>query len=231
MRKDSAKGGLSVHAVAGSYVVILGINITDNLRAGLRGFAIKRTDHTENESYWMSGTKVFESVEPHPAAGEQFSSLKHPYQSFQWSDYSAKPGYDYTYTIVALYGAPDALEQRVSVDVAVTTEATEAATHSIHFNRGSPASQEYARRFLNKPPSEAGQGAYDWLSRGLIESIIEFIKRAEGAGFGLKGAFYEFQWPTVLNELGEAKKRCRCSRRLRRHRQCQWPARQKRRRH
>src|SRR5262249_48254853 len=56
--------GLTVNAIAGSYVVLLGLNITDALRPGLRGFAIKRTDHTENESYWMSGTKVFESVEP-----------------------------------------------------------------------------------------------------------------------------------------------------------------------
>ena len=207
MRQRASNNGLSVNAVAGSYVVILGLNITDAMRAGLRGFAIKRTDHTDQESYWMSGVKVFGSVEPHPAPGEQFSSLKHPFQSFQWSDYSAKPSYSYTYTVVALYGDPTALEQRTSVDVTVTTEKVEGETHTIHFNRGSPASQEYARRFLNKPPEEAGQGAYDWLSRGLIEGIIAFIQRAKDSSYGLHGAFYEFQWPQVLDELGAAKKR------------------------
>src|SRR6185369_6075460 len=69
------------------------------------------------------------------------------------------------------------------------------------------ASQEYARRFQNKPPSEMGQGAYDWLSRGLVEGIVAFIARAKGKGFGLKGAFYEFQWPVVLDALHAARAR------------------------
>ena len=172
MRKRETNQGLSVHAVAGSYVVILGLNITGAMRAGLRGFAIQRKDHTEDETYWMSGTKVFKSVEPHPAPGGQFSSLKHPFQSFQWSDYSAKPGRTYTYKVVALYGPVDALEQRTSVAVTVTTESIVGAKHTIRFNRGSPATQEYARRFENKPPSIMGQAAYDWLSRGLIEGIV-----------------------------------------------------------
>jgi phosphatidylserine/phosphatidylglycerophosphate/cardiolipin synthase-like enzyme len=207
MRQRASNNGLSVNAVAGSYVVILGLNITDALRAGLRGFAIKRTDHQEQESYWMSSTKVFESVQPHPAPGEQFSSLLQPFQSFQWSDYSAKPGRSYTYTIVALYGDPKALEQRISVDVSVTTEPIVGAEHAIHFNRGSVATQEYARRFQNKKPEDVGPAAFDWLSRGLIESIITFIQRAKDSSYGLRGAFYEFQWATVLDELGAAKKR------------------------
>jgi phosphatidylserine/phosphatidylglycerophosphate/cardiolipin synthase-like enzyme len=207
MRKRKGSTGLTVNAVAGSYVVVLGLNITDAMRNGLRGFAIQRTDHTEDETYWMSGTKVFESVEPHPAPGGQYSSLVHPFQSFQWADYSAKPGYSYTYKVVAMYGDPGALEQRTSVDVSVVTERTEGETHAIHFNRGSPATQEYARRFQNQWPSIKGQAAYDWLSRGLIESIIAFIRRATGGQFGLKGAFYEFQWPTVLDELRAAKLR------------------------
>lgn len=207
MRKRKTNGGLTVNAVAGSYVVILGLDVEESLRKGLLGFAIKRKDHNEQEAYWMSGTKVFQSVEPHPAAGAQFSSLKHPFQSFQWADYSAKPDYKYTYTVVAMYGSPDALDQRVSVDVQVETESVKEQEHTIYFNRGSPATQEYARRFQNKRPSEVGQAAYDWLSRGLIEGIIAFIKRAEGDGYGLKGAFYEFQWPTVLDELKAAKDR------------------------
>src|SRR5262245_60741527 len=101
MRDRKTNQGLTVNAVAGSYVVILGLNITDALRPGLRGFAIRRSDHTENESYWMSGTKVFESVEFHRAPGLQYSSLKQPFQTFQWADYSAKPDHNYTYTVVA----------------------------------------------------------------------------------------------------------------------------------
>jgi hypothetical protein len=87
MRIRESDAGLSVHAVAGSYVVLLGLNITEALRNGLCGFAIQRTDHTENETYWMSGTKVFKSLEPHPAQGLQYSSQVHPFQTFQWADY------------------------------------------------------------------------------------------------------------------------------------------------
>ena len=79
MRNRRSEKGLTVNAVAGSYVVILGLNIADALRKGLRGFAIKRTDKIEKETYWMLGTKVFESVEPHPAPGGQYSILFHPF--------------------------------------------------------------------------------------------------------------------------------------------------------
>lgn len=206
MRVRTVAGGLTVNAVAGSYVVVLGLNIDDADRAGLRGFAIQREDKAEGETFWMKGMKTFQSVEPHPAGGEQFSSLIHPFQSFQWADYTAKPGYTYVYTVVAMTGKPGALKQGASVSVAVTTESI-SGDHTIHFNRGAAASQEYARRFQNKPPSEVGPGAYDWLSRGLVEGIVAFIGRAKGKGFGLKGAFYEFQWPIVLKALHDAKAR------------------------
>ena len=206
MRVRTVASGLTVNAIAGSYVVVLGLDIDDANRAGLRGFAIQREDKKEGEILWMKGMKTFESVEPHPAGGEQFSSLVHPFQSFQWSDYTAKPGYTYVYTVVAMTGKPGALKAGVSVSVTVTTESI-TDDHTIHFNRGAAASQEYARRFLNRPPSKAGQGAYDWLSRGLVEGIVAFIGRAKGNGWALHGAFYEFQWPTVLKALHDAKAR------------------------
>jgi len=214
MRKRVSKNGLTVNAVAGSYVVVLGLDVSEARRKGLRGFAIRRTDKTEGEAYWMSGTKTFESVEPHPAPGGQYSSHIHPIQSFQWSDYSAKPDHSYTYRVVAMYGPVNALTQGASVDVSVKTEPIEGEEHTIQFNRGSVATQEYARRFLNLPPTplkkggpSAGQAAFDWLSRGLVEGIIAFIRRATGPGYGLKGCFYEFQWGSVLDELRKAKDR------------------------
>ncbi|RNJ46948.1 hypothetical protein B5V01_33930 [Mesorhizobium erdmanii] len=204
MRKRKSNNGLTVNAIAGAHVVLLGWNLEDAKRTGLRGFAIRRTDPTEQEIYWMKGSKTFKSVDPHPAPGEQFSSLAHPFQSFQWADYSAKPDRDYEYEIVAMYGDPAALTKNGSVKVAVHTESVTGPDHSVFFNRGSPATQEYARRFLNKPPPIAGPGAYEWLSRGLIEGILGFIARAQGPGWTLKGAFYEFQWPAVLDALAAA---------------------------
>jgi phosphatidylserine/phosphatidylglycerophosphate/cardiolipin synthase-like enzyme len=204
MRKRTSDRGITVNAVAGAHVVLLGWTIEEAMRPGLRGFAVKRTDPVEQESYWMKGTKTFQTVNPYPAPGEQFSSLLHPFQTFQWADYSAKPDRPYTYELIAMYGEPDALEQRGAVSVDVHTESVTGPDHSVFFNRGSPATQEYARRFQNKKPSIAGPGAYQWLSRGLFESIIAFIKRAQGPGWSLKGAFYEFQWKPVLDELRAA---------------------------
>ena len=214
MRKRISKGGLTVNAVAGSYVVVLGLNISEARRKGLRGFAIQRTDPVDSETFWMKGTKPFASVEPHPAPGGQYSSHVHPFQSFQWSDYSVQPGRAYVYRVVAMYGAPGALVEGPSVEAAVDTEPVEGAEHTVRFNRGSVATQEYARRFQNLPPTpltpggpSAGPAAFDWLSRGLVEGIVLFIQRAQGAGWGLKGCFYEFQWPAVLAELGKARRR------------------------
>jgi len=52
----------------------------------------------------LRGLKTFQATEPHPAKGEMFRSCDHPFQAFQWADYSVKPGQDDRHTIVALYG-------------------------------------------------------------------------------------------------------------------------------
>jgi phosphatidylserine/phosphatidylglycerophosphate/cardiolipin synthase-like enzyme len=49
----------------------------------------------------------------------------------------------------------------------------------------------YLARFKNQHPSEAGPTAYRWLSRGLKESLLEFIAAAN-PGDGLHVAIYEF---------------------------------------
>jgi phosphatidylserine/phosphatidylglycerophosphate/cardiolipin synthase-like enzyme len=56
-------------------------------------------------------------------------------------------------------------------------------------------------------PSDVGQAAYDWLSRGLAEGIRDFVGRAKNKNWTLKGAFYEFQWPAVIDAFREAKQR------------------------
>ncbi len=206
MRNRVEGSGITVYAIAGTHVVVLGIDIEERMRDGLRGFAVHRHDRTEDELTWMKGLKTFKSVEPNPAAGVEYSSLVHPLQTFQWADFSAKPGYDYEYEIVAMYGAPAELERRASLKVRVSTEKEE-GDHKVYFNRGSPATQEYARKFMNRQPDEVGPAAFEWLSRGLLEGILAFIARAEGPGWSLKGAFYEFQWPAVLDALAAAKKR------------------------
>ncbi len=207
MRNKVTHGGLTAQAVAGTHVVLLGWDVESELEAGLLGFAIQRTDHTEGETYWLRGMKTFSATTPKLPAGGTASSQDQPFQSFQWGDYSAKPAHKYTYTLIAMYGKPGALEKGVSVDISIDTEVEDGDSHSVYFNRGAIASQEYARRFQDKAPDVVGQAAYDWLSRGLLEAITRFIGKATDHTFALRVAIYEFQWPAVLDALKAASTR------------------------
>ena len=211
MRKAKAVSGVTVHAMAGTYVVSLGMDLTPARRRDCLGFAIQREDHTEDERQWLRGLKTFEETDPGLAPGESVSSLEHPYQTFQWADYTAKPDHDYTYTVVPRLGKPDDLKRGPAVSVRIQTEPELSPPHSVFFNRGAIASQEYARRFLNIAPDklsgEAQASAYTWLSRGLLEALLAFIGRASGPKFALHGAIYEFKRTEVLSALHDAAKR------------------------
>ena len=95
-------------------------------------------------------------------------------------------------------GTPRELVLEDGVSVRVRTESELGATHSVFFNRGAIASQEYARRFMNLAPDQLTDpreraAAYKWLSRGLLEALLAFIARATGPEFALRGAIYEFR--------------------------------------
>jgi phosphatidylserine/phosphatidylglycerophosphate/cardiolipin synthase-like enzyme len=209
MRRKEVGGELSVQAIAGTHVVLLGMNLPEGTCPGVLGFAIRREDKTEGEKYWLRGYKTFESVEPHPTRGVSFPTNKHPIQGFGWSDFSAKPGHDYTYEVFALRGAvaaPDPKE-RVSVTVRTETESIPGSRHHVHFNRGAAASQEYTRRFGDRSPKDVGPAAFTWLSRGAAEAIQGFIERAAGEEWGLRVSAYEFTDDGVLADLKAASKR------------------------
>jgi len=211
MRNRAVVSGVTVNVVAGTHVVSLGMDLSDARRKGCLGFAIQREDHTEDERQWMRGLKTFEETDPGLGPGETVSSRQHPFQGFQWADYSAKPNHDYTYTVIPLKGNPAALEEGPAVAVPIHTEPELGRPHSVFFNRGAIASQEYARRFLNIAPDklegEDQVAAYRWLSRGLLEALLAFIDRADGPRFSLHGAMYEFTRDEVLSALGAAARR------------------------
>jgi hypothetical protein len=106
MRVTKTNGGLKVHAVARTCVVLLGFDLTEADCDGLLGFSIHLTGHKENEAFYLSAMKAFGETDPGFPPGSLYSTKDHPIQNFQWADYSPKPGQDYTYTITALKGAP-----------------------------------------------------------------------------------------------------------------------------
>lgn len=204
MREKAVYGALSVHAIAGTHVVLLGIDMSEESSEGVLGFAIERTDHTEDERYWLRGFKTFEQTDP-GVPGCPVSTLEHPVQSFLWGDFSAKPSHSYTYRIVATRGKPKWLTLEEFVEVRIDTEDDTVGTHAVYFNRGVAASQEYARKFGNKPPEEVpDREAWVWLSRGLEEALLEFIGQAHGERYALRAALYEFYYPPVLEAFRDA---------------------------
>ena len=108
MRATNAEGGLTVHAVAGTHTVLLGFDLADP--AGCLGFGIRRTDHTEEEAYWLRGTKSFGSIVPQPEVGMDFSLRQHPSRASSGATTRPSPSTPTPTRVVALGGAPGALD-------------------------------------------------------------------------------------------------------------------------
>jgi phosphatidylserine/phosphatidylglycerophosphate/cardiolipin synthase-like enzyme len=207
MRAQRTEGDLHVQAIAGSHVVIFGFDWPAARAGELQGFALHRTDHVTGRADWLESQKRYLSTDPGTATGVQVSTRRHPLQTFQWADYTVRPDVDYTYRAVALGGTPAALEPLAEAAVAVRTITRTASGHAVHFNRGAVAAQEYARRFNNRAPEDVPNGqAFDWLGRGLPESLLAFIAHA-GAGDALHVAIYEARHAPVLQALRQARDR------------------------
>ena len=110
MRRKSS-GLVTVRAISGTHVIFLAFSMKESDAKGLMGFAIQRTDLTDDETIWLRGNKTFASIRPSTGI-EDASSHEHPFQAFQWADYSAKPGYRYRYRVIPMYGKAGALTQR-----------------------------------------------------------------------------------------------------------------------
>lgn len=204
MRVTRSNGGLKVHAFAGTYVVMLGFDLPQADCAGLLGFSIHRTDHTENEAGYLEGMKAFAETDPGFPPGSHYSTRDHPVQSFQWADYSAKPGHRYTYTVTALKGAPAHLTPHAVAVVEITTEDPETGDQDVYFNRGVAGSQAYVRRFGDRTPEEVpNRKAFEWLSRGLYEALEAYVRSCEPGRDALRIAAYELNYDRFLQVVKE----------------------------
>jgi phosphatidylserine/phosphatidylglycerophosphate/cardiolipin synthase-like enzyme len=203
MRVRNAGDGLSLHAVAGSHVVVLGIDLPKEQCAGLLGFGIQRSIK-DGPAHWLQGSRIFPYAADDISPGTLVDTNRHPIQDFLWSDFTAEEGTEYTYRVVAMREQVEHPTESESVSVTLTTESPEGGDHDVYFNRGAAASQQYARKFHNRPPDQEGPAAWTWLSRGLVEALQGFIALANGAEWGLRVAAYEFTYGPVLESLRDA---------------------------
>lgn len=218
MRAAADNGTFQAKAYAGTHVILIALTCSEADRKGLKGFAFKRevVDGRRGEKF-LNAQKVFKSIVPDPKAERdpddpsqprRYSTLEHPIQSFLWSDYTAEPGTTYRFTIIPMRGKPGALEQGRSVSLEIRTEKEFDQGHGVWFNRGSIASQAFARKFGNKALTEEERNdpefpETEWLSRGLVKACLDYIDKTP-AGDGLRVAAYEFTYPPVLNALKTA---------------------------
>lgn len=214
MRKDSKEPGpFRARAIAGTHVVLLAWNVDPDKRAGLLGFAIRRSVGS-GAAIFLKGLKYFASLVPQPVKGAMYSSEQHPFQTFLWSDYECDPQTRYTFELFALYGAPGAPEKRYQCSITISTEAEDDGHHGIWFNRGAVASHALSAEFQNRQVTDAIANQVDaqglisdaeakWLSRGLAEACIQYINGIP-AGDALRVCAYEFTYPPILNALKRA---------------------------
>ncbi len=206
MRKKTTSGSLTVRAIAGTHVVLLGMNVDPDDRKGLLGFAIERLDKDTGEMRHLPNFLLFRANDKGDRSDH--SSVRNPIQAFQWCDYTALPGRTYIYVVTTRRGRPKSLKSGDAVTLEVTTEATDRGKHAVFFNRGAAGWQAYQRQFGARDPDQVPDRAgYKWLSRGLEEALVAFLAQAEGKGWGLRGALYEFNYVPVLDALWGAKHR------------------------
>lgn len=216
MRARKENGSISVHAIAGTQVVALGLDATKAAARRLVGFAIRRRDHQRNRSIWLKGRRG-------PRPGQFADSNKAPIQAFLWGDYTAVPGRKYTYTVHPMYGDVDALRNGKGVQVTVTTESPDDGKHAVFFNRGVAGSQSYSRQFQSyrrwylfarygrekwrefiRPEDVPDDRAWKWLSRGLVKALLGFIGKARGPRYALRAAVYEFDYRPAIQAFVDA---------------------------
>lgn len=204
----ATQGPFSAAALVGSHTVILGWDVDPAFdRSNLLGFAVRRSVFDPDseglvELNWLRGQKRFKAVSDD--LGVEITSDKAPFQRFRWSDYTVKPDASYLYEIYPVTGAPGALVRGDPIALAIRPAPYNQDGLGVYSNRGVTAAFAYLQRFENARPAEVPDGAaYRWLSRGLKESLLDFIGRAH-PGDGLHVAIYEFHDHDVATALKTA---------------------------
>jgi phosphatidylserine/phosphatidylglycerophosphate/cardiolipin synthase-like enzyme len=226
MRKSVSENGITVKAYAGCTGVLLAFNLDDDKdREGLLGFAIQK-----NNKDFLPAMIPFPGQQHDP--GQPIPTNVAPVQKFRWSDYTTDAATTYKYTVFAVHGTPERPELGKGAEITVTTEPRDASTvigHPDQFitvsNRAVASSQAFSRKFpettkkLNaalakaKPKGKAKktdgiltEDEMKWLSNGLLEEIVAFIKLAKDKSYALDVAIYQYELADIFGAINSAAK-------------------------
>ncbi len=164
MRAKSDNGDISVNAIAGSQVVILGMDFIHpvtslpELSLSMMALSVKEPG---NENTSTSSTHHVQClgffIERRDVAANEVVSLNYggkPIQKLMWGDYGVMPGRDYVYTIYRMMEADSSPTSGMTFStygeaciLKVRTEDPSYGIHGVFFNRGCAGSQAYATKF------------------------------------------------------------------------------------
>jgi hypothetical protein len=176
MRARNESDTISVHVIAGTHCVLLGVDLKSagtteppangsldflgDLPSMLSKLAIESPSMTTTNSS-LSGTSdvntihkttfVGFAIDRYDTVSGQRVSLNYdnkPIQKFHFGDYTALPGTTYEYTVRLMVNSdPNLVAYGSPVTVTISTEDPQTGLHGIYFNRGAAGSKAYASRF------------------------------------------------------------------------------------
>ena len=176
MRSRNENNDLSVHAIAGTRVVILGLNLKDDVSGGGSSpstlssmlSALTVADNVNGAASKSSATSnkpssafVGFAIDRRDLSSGKIISLNFhgkPIQKFHYGDYTVVPGHQYEYSVRRMIKAPRrssysffSRPKYVTVGsplvVTVTTEDPSTGKHGVYFNRGAAGSKAYTEKF------------------------------------------------------------------------------------
>ena len=206
--KSRNTDGYQIFAVSGTNTVSFGVDFDAADTRGLLGFAIERSDPTENERYFVFGFKVFPSVIPIPTTRprSELTTIRSRASSGTISPPSRVGLRILLSSAEGLAEKPRPQRPRRFRSRCAPSRCSP-PKHDVFFNRGVASSQAYARKFENKKPDQLPlakqKEALEWLSRSLDEAMLKFIADAK-KNDTLLCCFYEFRYLPVATALKEA---------------------------
>lgn len=207
--RSNLSQGLQAVALVGTYSAIIAWNCPKStITKDHLGFAVKRRDFDaktgrELKSGFLLSEKRFEGLKEDV---NEVGSDEAPFQRFRWNDYGLNKDKYYEYEIYAAKGKPGAVTLGKPVKVTVVPSPEMHDGVGVYVNRGVTSARAYLNRYQNKHPSEVGEEAYEWLSRGLKESLLRFIHDTPD-GNALHVCIYEFFDEAIAESLKAAAKR------------------------
>lgn len=218
MRRLAEHNGISVKGYSGTTGILLAFNVEENRRGDLLGFAISReilSGRRKGEIAWLQGILDFEGTSKQ--RGELVATNVAPIQKFRWSDYTIYRKTRYAYKIYGVYRRGTQLvtaQNRRTFLIKGPRLEIEAqgfdGEDTVIFNRAVASSQAFSRRFpdIDKELDEAKaagtlgdkslpQSVLNWLSRGLVKRMEDFLGQAIDQTWALDIAIYEYHLPRL----------------------------------